>query len=101
MSDRLALVHAIEEAGLPREKAEVMATAIARFVEGSVATKAEVERTEAALKADTERLRADLKADIAALRSDMARMQDRIVIRLSGVMVVLLGILFAALKWHS
>lgn len=90
MSDRLALAHVIEDAGIPRDKAENVATAIARFIEGSAATKADVDRVETTLK-----------ADIGLVRSDMARMQDRIVIRLSGVMVVLVGVLFAALKWHS
>jgi hypothetical protein len=96
MSDRLALAHVIEDAGIERGKAEDIASAIARFVEGSAATKGDVDRVEAALKADI----AGVRADIAAVRSDMGRMQDRIVIRLSGVMVVLLGVLFAALKWH-
>jgi hypothetical protein len=60
MSDRLALAHAIEEAGIPREKAENVATAIARFVEGSAATKADVERTEAALRTDIVRVETNL-----------------------------------------
>ena len=47
MSDRLALAHVIEDAGIPREKAEAVATAIARFIEGSAATKADVDRVEA------------------------------------------------------
>jgi hypothetical protein len=32
MSDRLALAHAFEDAGMAREKAESVATAVARFV---------------------------------------------------------------------
>ena len=39
MSDRLTLAHAIEDAGIARDKAEGLATAIARFIEGSAATK--------------------------------------------------------------
>jgi hypothetical protein len=108
MSDRLALAHVIEDAGIPRDKAENVATAIARFVEGSAATKADIDRVEAALKADIAAVRADLRqvetrlaGEITSARGDIGRTQDRVVIRLSGVMVVLLGILFAALKWHS
>jgi uncharacterized protein YjiS (DUF1127 family) len=97
MSDRLALAHAFEDAGIPRDKAESVATAVARFVEGSAATKADVDRAEAALKTDI----AVLRSDIGLLRSDIARIADRTLIRLSGVMVVLLGVLFAALRWHS
>jgi tRNA U34 5-carboxymethylaminomethyl modifying GTPase MnmE/TrmE len=75
MSDRLALAHAIEDAGIPRDKAESVATAIARFVEGSAATKADVERAEAALKANIDRVEVALKADIdraeAALKANI------------------------------
>jgi hypothetical protein len=44
MSDRQTLARAT---GIPHEKAESLATATARFVEGSAATKADLERTEA------------------------------------------------------
>jgi len=66
-----------------------------------------VQASEAALKTDIAGVRADLRqvetrltAEVASVRSDMG-MQDRIVIRLSGVMVVRLGVLFASLKWPS
>jgi len=76
MSDRLALANAIEDAGIPREKAESVATAIARFVEGNVAT-----------KWDVRSLGAELKADI----------ELRLLLRLGGWTVALFGLLFAAL----
>ena len=67
-----------------------------------------MQASEAALKTDIAGVRADLRqvetrltAEVAAVCSDKGRRQDRIVIRLSGVMVVLLGVLFAALKWPS
>jgi hypothetical protein len=101
VSDRLALAHVIEEAGIPREKAEAVATAIARFVEGSAATKADVDRVETALKADIARVEAALKADIArveaALRAEIARVADRTFNRLGTLVAVVAGILFAAL----
>jgi hypothetical protein len=86
MSDRLALAHVIEDAGIPREKAEAVATAIARFVEGSAATKADLDRVEASLKADIARL--DGRIDLV---------EHRLMTRLGGLMVVLAGLLFAAL----
>jgi hypothetical protein len=104
MSDRLALAHAIEDAGIPREKAEGMATAIARFIEGSVATKqdmqavrADVQASEAALKADIAGLRADLKADIAELGAALKAQPNALMLRLGGLIVVGLGVLFTAL----
>jgi hypothetical protein len=84
MSDRLA--HVIEDAGIPREKAEAVATAIARFVEGSAATKADVERVEVTVRAVE-----------VALRAEIARIGDRTFNRLGALAVVVVGILFAAL----
>jgi hypothetical protein len=83
LSDRLALAHAIEEAGIPRDAAESVATAIARFVEGSAATKADVQalgadlkaeiaRTEATLRGEIAQTRAELKADVVGVRSLLA-----------------------------
>jgi multidrug resistance efflux pump len=125
LSDRLALAHAIEEAGIERAKAEGMATAIVRFVEGSVATKADVEavkadvaavkadvaRVETSLKADITALRAEMKTETAAVRTDIARLdgglerlratvtgiENRLLLRLGAGGIALLGLLFAAL----
>jgi hypothetical protein len=108
VSDRLALAHVIEDAGIPREKAEAVATAIARFIEGSAATKADVDRVEATLKADIARVEATLKADIAGLRAevraDIARLDAKIeqigsrtFNRLGTLVVVVATLLFAAL----
>jgi hypothetical protein len=47
------------------------------------------------------RLTGQAQALEARLSGEIGRIADRTLIRLSGVMVVLLGILFAALKWHS
>jgi hypothetical protein len=101
MSDRLALANAIEDAGIERAKAERMASVIFDAIHDNVATKADVDRVEAALKADIAGVRADLRQVETRLIAEVGTAQDRILIRLSGVMVVLLGILFAALKWHS
>jgi hypothetical protein len=118
VSDRLALAHAIEEAGIERAKAEGMATAIVRLVEGSVALKAdvaavsaEVLRVETSLKADITTLRAEMKMEIAAVRTDIARLdgglerlratvagiENRLLLRLGAGGIALLGLLFAAL----
>jgi hypothetical protein len=95
MSYRLALAHVIEDAGIPREKAEAVATAIARFIEGS----------EAVLKADIAHAATTLRVEMGALKADIARLDGRIdlvehrlMTRLGGLMVVLAGILFAALR---
>ena len=73
MSDRLALAHVIEDAGIPRDKAEDIATAIARFVEGSSATKADVDRAEAALRHDVQASEASLRLELAQLEHRLTR----------------------------
>jgi hypothetical protein len=108
MSARLALAHAIEDAGIPREKAENVASVIACFLEGSAATKRDVERAEAALKANVERAEASLRAGLreidTSLRSEVARLDakveqigSRTFSRLGALVVVVAGLLFAAL----
>jgi hypothetical protein len=121
MSDRLALAHAIEDAGIERSKAEGVATAISQFVTGGVATKAELDAAKAELKADIAATRAELKTDIRAseasvralLASETARLDTRIerldatvkaqpnaiMLRLGTLMVVLTGIILAALRY--
>lgn len=86
MSDRLALAHAIEDAGIERAKAEAVATAIARFVEGSAATKADLDRVEASLK-----------ADIATTNAKLDLVEHRLLTRLGGLAVVLTGFIIAAM----
>ena len=93
MSDRLALAHVIEDAGIPRDKAENVATAIARFVEGSAATKADVDRAEAALKVEI----AGVRAEIVRLYAKVEMLAGRTFNRLGALVAVVAGILFAAL----
>ena len=93
MSDRLALAHVIEDAGIPRDKAENVATAIARFVAGSAATKADVDRAEAALKMEI----AGVRAEIVRLDAKVEMLAGRTFNRLGALVAVVAGILFAAL----
>jgi hypothetical protein len=79
MSDRLTLAHAIEDAGIPREKAENVAAAIVRFVEGSAATRADVERVEASLKAEIARAETAMRAEIVGMRRAETALRSEIV----------------------
>ena len=112
MSDRLTLADAIEDAGIPREKATRIASVVFDAIHQNVATQADLQNTEARLGADLRQVEARLSADLTRLGADLrqvetrlsaeiTRIADRTLIRLSGVMVVLLGILFAALRLHS
>ena len=71
----------------------------------AAATKAEVTNLAAATKAEVTELRAELKtrdartsAQIADLRTEITRGQYRILLAMAGLMVGLMGLLFAALR---
>ena len=87
MTDRLSLTNALADANIDRQKAERIATEIYDAIHDNVATKADLERVEAALK-----------ADIAAVRADLSHRIDTMVVRLVTAVVVALGVLFAALQ---
>ena len=121
MSDRLALANAIEDAGIMRDKAQRLASVIFDAIHDNVATKADVQALGAELKAEITAqvgsIRAELKSDIAGIRSVLASeisrldtrierldaklkpLGDQIMLRLGGLMVVLAGVLFAALHY--
>jgi hypothetical protein len=121
MSDRLALANAIEDAGIQRAKAERVASVIFDAIHDNVATKADVQASEAAirgeLRAESSQLRAELKGDITSVRALLASETGRldtkierldatvkaqpnaIMLRLGTLMVVLTGIILAALRY--
>jgi hypothetical protein len=110
MSDRLALANAIEDAGIERHKAERVASVIFDAIHDNVATKADVQASEAAVRND---LRAEIGAFRAAIAGEIGRLDTRIerldakveqigsrtFNRLGGLMVVLSGIIIAALHY--
>jgi hypothetical protein len=135
MSDRVALADAIEDAGIPRDKAQRVASVIFDTIHDKVATKADVQASEAALKSELQALRhdvqgngaatradiaasmAELKSDVVAVRSALAseaarfdtrierqdanveQIGSRTFSRLGALMVVLSGIVIAALHY--
>jgi hypothetical protein len=117
VSDRLALANAIEDAGIERSKAERVASVIFDAIHDNVATKADVQASEAVLRGEIAQTRAELKADVMGVRSVLAseigRLDTRIerldatvkaqpnaiMLRLGTLMVVLTGIILAALRY--
>lgn len=75
MTDRLTLTRALEGGGMTSDAAERVATEIYDAIHNNVAT----------------------KADIAAVRGEMREMEQRIVIRLGALIVIVGGTLFGAL----
>ena len=91
-------------------KAERVASVIFDAIHDNVATKADVQASEAAirgeLRAETAAIRGELaqtrtelKADIAAVRAELKAQPNAIMLRLGTLMVVLTGIILAALRY--
>src|SRR5713226_8054081 len=110
MTDRLSLANALADAKIDRPAAERIATEIFDAIQGNVATKSDVERLEAATKADFQRLEAATKADFQTMHGEMqaleqrmllrfTELEHRLTVRFASVMVVLIGLLFAALRY--
>jgi Asp/Glu/hydantoin racemase len=110
LTDRLSLTNALADANIERQKAERIATEIFDAIHENVATKADV----AALQADLQRveaaLKAELKAEITAARAEvsvlkqrmlvhLAELEHRLTVRFGGVMVVVTGIVLAAIRY--
>jgi hypothetical protein len=88
LTDRLSLTNALADANIDRQKAERIATEIFDAIHDNVATKQDLQRVEAALK-----------ADIAGVRGNLELVRHQLMTRLGGLMVVLAGLLFAALHY--
>jgi uncharacterized protein YPO0396 len=84
MVDRLDLTNAIESAGIERKAAENIAGMIFDAIRENVAT-----------KADLAELRHDLRETELRLQARI----DQVVVRLGGLVVVIVGLLFAALHY--
>ena len=106
MSDRLALANAIEDAGIERAKAERVASVIFDAIHDNVATKADVQASEGALRHEIMVFRSAVAAEIARLDTRIERLDgtvkaqpNAIMLRLGTLMVVLTGIILAALRY--
>jgi hypothetical protein len=81
MTDRLSLTNALADADIDRQKAERIATEIFDAIHDNVATKADLRELELRLEARI----------------------DRIVVRLGSLIVILTGVVLAAIRYlpHS
>lgn len=99
MSDRLALANAIEEAGIERSKASRIASVIFDAIHQNVATKADVQASEASLRSEMHSGFARLDVALERLRSNARETETRLLLRLGSLVVVLFGLFFAALHY--
>jgi hypothetical protein len=83
-TDRLTLARAFSDSGMAQGRAEAVATAIFDAIHDNVATKADI---------------AAVRADIAAARAEAQLIEHRLMTRLGGLVVVVAGLMFAALHY--
>ena len=92
--------------GMPEKQAEVIAYEQRSLIEDQLATKRDIEELRAATKRDIEELRAEVKRDIEELRAEVKRdiaevkrdikeSEQRLIIRLGGMMVAGFGVMIA------
>src|SRR5689334_10124799 len=92
----------LQKVGFTSEQVE----ALADFMDTQAASKADLAEVKAELKADLAGVKAELKADIAdvkadlvGVKSDMKLLEQRMTIRLGGMLVVITGILLAGMRY--
>jgi hypothetical protein len=101
MSDRLALSDAIEDAGIERTKAARIATVIFEAIHQNVATKADVQASEASVRGEMRERFGRQDVAIERLRSSIREMESRITVRLGGIVVAAVAALGAVQHfWH-
>ena len=106
MTDRLSLTNALADANIDRQKAERIATEIFDAIHENFATKADVDRLGTRIdqvQTRIDQVESGLKAEMRELELRLEARIDRIVVRLGSVMVVLAGIILAAIRYlpHS
>lgn len=110
MTDRLSLANALADAKIDRSTAERIATEIYEAIHQNVATKtdlellrrelkADIELVRSELRGDIELLRSEVKGDIASVRQELELLEHRLMMRLGSLIVVVAGLLFAALRY--
>jgi hypothetical protein len=103
MADRLSLTNALADANIDRQKAERIATQIFDAIHDSVATKQDLQLTEAALRTELKTEITAVRAEISALEQRMllrfAELEHRLTVRFASVMVVLTGVTLAAIRY--
>ena len=87
------------EAGIERGKARRVASVTFDAIHDNVARKVDVLASETALRADIQALRHDIDAKITGVLADLALIEHRLMTRLSGLAVVLSGIIIAVLHY--
>ena len=111
LSDRPALARAIEDAGIPRDKAQRLASVIYDAIHDNVVTKADIAplatKVEAVgadvrsvVRAELQAVRTEVQGARTELKGDIALIENRLT-RLGALIVVAVGVLLAALHYWA
>ncbi|MGC2521502.1 MAG: hypothetical protein WA417_02540 [Stellaceae bacterium] len=92
MADRLSLTDALADANIERQKAERIATQIFDAIHDNVATKQDLQHAVSDLQHATAELEQRMLLRLAEL-------EHRLTVRFASVMVVLTGIILAAIRY--
>ena len=94
-----------DEGGFDERQAAILVDTFAEGMGETLATKADLEKTETALRADIETLRGDLektetalRGELKTLRSEMRELEQRMTIRLGAMMVGAVALIVALIK---
>lgn len=100
-----SLYDALVSINVPNDRARAVVDAMERDMGTTLATKSDIGELRIATKADLAELRSANKADVAELRhevalirKDLQLLETSMTVRLGSMLVVVAGVLFAALK---
>jgi len=91
--DTLKLAERLQAGGFTQEQARTAALAFADTVMAADVT------TKADLRESEERIKTELKAETSDIRSELKLLEQRVIIKLGGMAVVITGILLAAIRY--
>jgi hypothetical protein len=108
LSDRRALASAIEDAGIPRDKSQRVASAIF----DNLATKADIAPlvikvdavgadVRSVVRAELQAVRTEVQGARTELKDQMALIENRLLTRLGALIVVAVGVLLTALHYWA
>lgn len=102
MNAQLSLYDALVSINIPGDKARAVVTALEQEMTAVLATKSDLEQLRLAAKSDLDHLRQATKTDLEHLRQLLTQKidssRDTIIVKLGSMMVIGMGLLFAALK---
>ena len=99
MHDTLGYVKRLEAVGIPRAQAEAQVQIMSEVIDTNLATKQDLKDLATELRTEMKDLKTELRVEMTDIRTDMARLEDRLTIKLGTMMVVSVSALAAIIKF--